>query len=141
MEKTDISTCVGCGYNTGHHPNHSQMFKNHLYKKKHHPKNAWYFKTDCVFKHFKKNGTQTCSKDKPFYRLQDQKKHEETYAEYSARKEIEDKKKLTCSLCNKLFKRADDKKKHEAKLLCKYILFVLVLLFQCRYLFCLWYFF
>ena len=104
MEKTDISTCVGCGYNTGHHPNHRQMFKNHLYKKKHDPKNAWYCKTDCVFKHFKKNGTQTCSKDKPFYRLQDQKKHEETYAEYSARKEIEDKKKLTCSLCNKLFK-------------------------------------
>ena len=85
-----ISTCcaTGCAYTTVERKDHTSSFKAHIKQAQHDPKEAWYCLNDCRFKHFKENGTQTCSNKKPFFRLEDQLEHKETFNDFKAKKRL-----------------------------------------------------
>ena len=123
-KKKGTSTCVVCGIVIKDHLDHLQTFQRHLKSKQHSKHEGWHCKVDnCRRRNFKKGGNRTCTKEKTYFRFEDQVEHE-TEKEYAKRneKEINAAKinSLTCKVCLKMFSHRFDKSKHEKFEKCKY---------------------
>ena len=121
------STCFACGFIVENNVNHLQVFDNHLKAKKHPEDQAWHCQVDdCRRRKFKEGGNRTCTKEKPYFRVEDQVYHETEQDYYERNKEkieAEKIKKSTCIYCGKFFSDRSERYKHEKYEKCKYNIF------------------
>ena len=124
-EKSEgTSTCVVCGFKVEDNVNHLQIFENHLKAKKHPENQAWHCPVeDCRRRKFKVGGIRTCTKEKAYFRFEDQVDHETQQDYLEKNKENIEAKRIknsTCKFCKKVFSDRSERSKHEKLEKCKY---------------------